>query len=84
MEWKEKFKIFVKEFVKALSIWIIIGVVFLIVAIPFAMFYFEMLKVMNVWEATWILFGVMIIFAIIISCVIFALIETHEKSKTKN
>ena len=84
MEWKEKFKIFVKEFVKALSICIIIGVVFLIVAIPFAMFYFEMLKVMNVWEATWILFGVMIIFAIIISCVIFALIETHEKSKTKN
>ena len=84
MEWNGKFKIFVKEFVKGLSMWIIIGVVFLIVAIPFAMFYFEMLKVMNVWEATWILFWVMIIFAIIISCVIFALIETHEKSKTKN
>ena len=84
MEWNEKFKIFVKEFVKALSICIIIGVVFLIVAIPFAMFYLELVKVRNTWEATWILFWVMIIFAIIISCVIFALIETHEKSKTKN
>ena len=80
MKWNEKVKVFVKEFMKSLRILVL----YLIGSILIAIFWSEMVKAMTTLGASWIIFGAIILIGIIIESIIIALIETHEKSKTKN
>ena len=80
MKWNEKFKVFVKEFMKGLRILVL----YLIGSILIAMFWSEMVKAMTDLGASWIIFWAIMIIGIIIGSVITALIETHKKCKTES